>query len=36
VAADFVERGSLAGLETACVEAIQPMPFFLTFAGPAP
>lgn len=36
VAADFVERGSLAGLDTACVQAIQPMPFFLTFAGPAP
>lgn len=37
VAADFVERGSLAGfMDTACVEAIRPMPFFLTFAGPEP
>lgn len=36
VAADFIERGSLAELDVACVEAIRPMPFFLTFAGPEP
>jgi pimeloyl-ACP methyl ester carboxylesterase len=36
VAAHFVERGSLAGLDTACVETIRPRPFFLTFAGPGP
>jgi pimeloyl-ACP methyl ester carboxylesterase len=36
VAADFVERGSLADLDVTCVALIQPMPFFLTFAGPEP
>lgn len=36
VAAEFVEHGSLAGLDVTCVASIQPMPFFLTFAGPEP
>jgi pimeloyl-ACP methyl ester carboxylesterase len=29
IAADFVERGSAAGLDTACVTDIRPMPFFI-------
>jgi hypothetical protein len=32
----FVEAGSAAGLDTACVDAIRPAPFFLSFSGPAP
>jgi pimeloyl-ACP methyl ester carboxylesterase len=33
---DFIESGTLAGLDTACVQEIKPMPFFLSFAGPHP
>lgn len=36
VAADFLETGSVAGLDTACVSSIVPMPFFISFAGPTP
>jgi fermentation-respiration switch protein FrsA (DUF1100 family) len=36
LATDFVENGSTLGLETACVEALHPLPFFLTFNGPNP
>ncbi|MGH8197669.1 MAG: alpha/beta hydrolase [Steroidobacteraceae bacterium] len=32
----FIEQGSAAGLDTACVGMIQPAPFFLSFSGPAP
>jgi pimeloyl-ACP methyl ester carboxylesterase len=32
----FIDAGSVAGLDTACVEAIKPAPFFLTFSGSAP
>jgi pimeloyl-ACP methyl ester carboxylesterase len=32
----FVDAGSAAGLDTACVDAIRPAPFFLSFSGPAP
>lgn len=36
VAADFVEKGTLKGLDVACVQDIRPMPFFLTLTGTAP
>jgi len=32
----FIESGSPAGLDTACVGEIRPAPFFLSFSGPAP
>jgi hypothetical protein len=33
---DFLEEASPTGLDTACVETIQPMPFFLSPTGPQP
>ena len=36
LAAEFVEVGRHDALETACVEDIQPMSFFTSFAGPEP
>jgi pimeloyl-ACP methyl ester carboxylesterase len=33
---EFVEAGSAAGLDTACIAGIRPAPFFLSFSGPAP
>jgi len=33
---DFVEAGSIDGLETSCLERLHAMPFFLDFAGPSP
>jgi pimeloyl-ACP methyl ester carboxylesterase len=36
IAADFVERAAIEGLDTACVADIQPMPFFASFTGPLP
>jgi pimeloyl-ACP methyl ester carboxylesterase len=36
VAADFIEAASVAGLDTACVADIAPMPFFINFTGPTP
>ena len=33
---DFVESASIAGLETECVSAIEPPPFFVNFNGPRP
>jgi pimeloyl-ACP methyl ester carboxylesterase len=32
----LIESGSTAGLNTACVQGIQPLPFFVSFSGPAP
>ncbi len=32
----FIEQGTADGLDTACVDAIRPAPFFLSFSGPAP
>jgi len=32
----FIEQGAVAGLDTACVDAIRPAPFFLSFGGTAP
>ena len=36
VSYDFVETGSVAGLDTSCVQAITPAPFFTNFNGPQP
>lgn len=33
---DFIESGSIARLDTSCVEGIQPPPFFVDFSGPRP
>jgi pimeloyl-ACP methyl ester carboxylesterase len=32
----FIDQGSVADLDTACVETIRPAPFFLSFSGPSP
>ncbi|GAB4439171.1 MAG: alpha/beta fold hydrolase [Chloroflexi bacterium OHK40] len=34
--ADFLEAGSVAGLETDCVARLGPTPFFTSFTGPQP
>ena len=36
IAYDFIQSGSVQGLDTACVQQIQAAPFFLTFSGPQP
>lgn len=36
LAADFIEQGAVEGLDTACVQEIRPMPFFVNFNGPQP
>ena len=36
IATDFVQAGSLEGLDTACVEDIEASPFFTTLLGPEP
>jgi pimeloyl-ACP methyl ester carboxylesterase len=33
---DFVERGTVAGLDASCIGDIKPAPFFLSFSGSAP
>ena len=33
---NFIETASTQGLDTACVETIQPPPFFVDFSGPRP
>jgi pimeloyl-ACP methyl ester carboxylesterase len=33
---DFIERGTVDGLDAACVGNIKPAPFFLSFSGTAP
>jgi hypothetical protein len=32
----FIEEGSIDGLDTACVESVEPPPFFVDFSGPRP
>jgi pimeloyl-ACP methyl ester carboxylesterase len=32
----FLDAGAAAGLDTACIETIEPAPFFHSFSGPAP
>ena len=34
--AEFVDAGSVQGLDTACVKDIKPFPFFTSFSGPQP
>lgn len=36
LATDFINQGTLAGLDAGCVQAIQPPPFFVSFTGPRP
>ena len=36
ITADFIEQGSLQGLDTACVRQIAPAPFFTSILGPGP
>jgi pimeloyl-ACP methyl ester carboxylesterase len=36
VMAQFIERGTVEGLDTSCTKNARPMPFFLSPAGPAP
>ena len=33
---DFIENASIEGLDTACVESVEPPPFFVDFSGPRP
>ena len=32
----FIDAGSVAGLDTACIGTLEPTPFFLSFSGSAP
>ncbi|MDY6876619.1 MAG: alpha/beta hydrolase [Chloroflexota bacterium] len=36
IATEFIERGTVQELNTACISEIRPMPFFINFAGPSP
>jgi pimeloyl-ACP methyl ester carboxylesterase len=36
IAADFIERGSVTGLDPACAADIRPVAFFVSFTGPSP
>ncbi len=36
IVAQFISDGSPSGLDTACLDELQPPPFFLSFAGPQP
>jgi pimeloyl-ACP methyl ester carboxylesterase len=36
VMAQFIERGSVDGLDVSCTKQVKPMPFFLSPAGPSP
>jgi pimeloyl-ACP methyl ester carboxylesterase len=36
IAADFLNAGSVKGLDAACVSAMRPDPFFINFSGPTP
>jgi pimeloyl-ACP methyl ester carboxylesterase len=36
IVTDFITRGGLDGLDVACVQTIQPPPFFVSFTGPRP
>jgi hypothetical protein len=32
----FIETGSISGLDTSCVQNVEPPPFFVDFSGPEP
>jgi hypothetical protein len=36
ITTEFIEKGSVENLDTACVEHIQPAPFFTSLLGPDP
>ena len=36
IAADFVDTGTVKGLDTACIKDMKPFPFFINFSGPKP
>lgn len=36
IATDFVENGTINGLDTACIQDLKPAPFFLSYTGPRP
>jgi hypothetical protein len=36
IAADFIDAGSVKGLDTACIKDMKPLPFFVNFSGPKP
>jgi hypothetical protein len=36
IATTFIATASIKGISTACVQAISPMSFFTSFAGPQP
>jgi pimeloyl-ACP methyl ester carboxylesterase len=36
IATQFIESGTLDGLDIDCVQILQPAPFFLTYTGPTP
>jgi pimeloyl-ACP methyl ester carboxylesterase len=36
LAVEFVDAGSVKGLDTACVKEAKPFPFFVSFSGPSP
>jgi pimeloyl-ACP methyl ester carboxylesterase len=36
IAMQFIETASVQGLDTSCVQNIEPMPFFVNFNGPLP
>ncbi|WP_218079436.1 alpha/beta fold hydrolase [Anthocerotibacter panamensis] len=36
IATEFIKKASVNGLSTTCLKDLQPIPFFITFAGPKP
>lgn len=36
LAANFIRNASIEGLNSACIETIAPLPFFISFSGPQP
>jgi len=36
VMTDFIDTGSIKGLDAACVKDVKPFPFFVSFSGPTP
>lgn len=36
ITAEFVDMGSVKGLDTACIKDMKPFPFFVSFSGPSP
>jgi len=36
ITTEFIEKGSISGLDTRCVDKIQPAPFFTSLLGPDP